>query len=152
MQRKKFWTPTVWRTHFKSCYLGLNIHPLFFPPLTAVSSLCASAQLPLSTQSRQMSHLAHTSHSREDALVVALPWHLTEEKVYLIIIWIVCVCNGMSRNKPGLWRHREEQRKEGSLERSGNGFTMNWSLEVASTPNVARVYLQASSTSAGRYD
>lgn len=56
-----------------------------------------------------MPHLAHTCHSGHDALVVAFPWNLTEKKVYLIIIWIVGVCNGMSRYKSGIWRHKGEK-------------------------------------------
>lgn len=64
-----------------------------------------------------ISHLAHTSHPGHDALVVAFPRHLAEEKVYLIIIWVVGVCNGMSRYKPGLWRHGEEKRESVKISR-----------------------------------
>lgn len=47
-------------------------------------------------------HLAHAGHSGQHALVVAFPGNLAEEKVDLIVIWIVGVCNGESCYKLGL--------------------------------------------------
>lgn len=66
------------------------------PPLPVIS-WHAPVRLTLSTP-----HLAHTCHSGQHALVVAFPGNLAKEKVDFIIIWIVGVCNGVSRYKLGL--------------------------------------------------
>lgn len=82
-------------------FLFMKTRHAFVISLLLPSSVCyprhASVRVTLSTP-----HLAHTCHSGQHALVVAFPGNLTEEKVDFIIIWIVGVCNGVSRYKLGL--------------------------------------------------
>lgn len=92
-------TPTKWAAQ---SYLSGSVRgaalllPLSPAPLRHAETWLHPPE-PLST-----SHLAHTCHSWHDALVVAFPRNLPEEKVDLVVIWIVGVRNGMSRYKPGL--------------------------------------------------
>lgn len=114
--------------HFSHYQLNIHVQnpswsfhssiPFFLPYLSTHLSYRHLPSMPLYTShfphlSCVISHLAHTSHSGQDALVVALPRHLAEEKVYLIVVWIVGVRNGMSSYKPGLWRHGVEKRERG---------------------------------------
>lgn len=101
-------------THFSLPYLFPNV---LYPHLLSLPA--HTSHFP----HLSLSHLTHASHPRQDALVVAFPRNLTEEKVYLIIVRVVGVRNGMSRYEPGLWRQSEEKTKRGERQtKSGNSF------------------------------
>lgn len=92
-------TPTKWALQ---SYLSGSVRGAALLLPLSLALLCHAETWPHPTVPLSASHLAHTCHSWHDALVVAFPRNLPEEKVDLVVIWIVGVGNGMSRYKPGL--------------------------------------------------